>query len=223
MPSDRYSDKGDSYFSNAREDILRIIPGGINRLLDVGCGNGETAARAKVLLDLVETVGIELHEPSGLVARDRLDSVLIGDIEELALEFPDGHFDCILCADVLEHTKDPSAVLRKLHRVLSDGGILIASIPNIRHIVPVLRIIFNRFEYEDSGILDRTHLRFFTMHTIRRMFQGTGFRIETVNSNRSVSWKFHLLNILSFGLLRPFSVYQYIVAVRKEPPDGGLA
>jgi len=144
---------------------------------------------------------------------------LVGDVEVLDLEFPREYFDCVICADVLEHTKDPWAVLRKLQFYLEKNGILIASIPNIRHLVPILKIVFDRFEYEQSGILDQTHLRFFTLHTIKKMMSETGFCVERIESNRSRSWKFLLMNAVSFGLLRRFSIYQFIVVARKKQED----
>jgi 2-polyprenyl-3-methyl-5-hydroxy-6-metoxy-1,4-benzoquinol methylase len=142
--------------------------------------------------------------------------VITGDIEDLNLDFPEGYFDCILCADVLEHTKNPWEVLRKLYGYLDDEGILIASIPNIRHIVPILKILFDRFEYEESGILDKTHLRFFTLHTMKQMFEENGYRITRIESNRSSSWKFWLLNLFSIGLMRQLSIYQYVIVAQKK-------
>ncbi len=211
-----YAEKGESYYSDVRLDILDLIPKSTKHLLDIGCGTGATGVAAKRHLDLQEVVGIELHEPAALVARTKLDRVIVGDIEELELDFPEHHFDCIVCADILEHTKDPWQVLRRLRPFLRDEGVVVASVPNIRHIVPMLKILFDRLEYGESNILDKTHLRFFTLHTIRRMFQETGYQIQHVTSNRSISWKFTLLNIFSLGLLRQFSIYQYIIVAKRR-------
>ncbi|MBI1807850.1 MAG: class I SAM-dependent methyltransferase [Ignavibacteria bacterium] len=211
-----YKEKNVAYFSGTRPEIISLVPRGIKKLLDVGCGNGDLAYVAKTSLAIQEVVGVELYKPAAEVARTKLDRVIEGNIEELALHFPDGHFDCIVCADVLEHTKDPWLVLRKLRRCLNDEGVLIASIPNLRHIDPILMILFDRFEYEESGILDKTHLRFFSLRTMRKMFDETGYKILTEWTNRSRSWKFKLLNLFSLGLMRPFSVYQYIFVVNKK-------
>ena len=209
--------KADPYYGVLRNDILDLVPRTSRKLLDVGCAEGETGAAAKLRCGPgAEVVGIEAHEPAAQIARNRLDRVLMGDVELLTLDVPDRYFDCILCSDVLEHTKNPWAVLESLRRVLSDDGVLIASLPNLRHIVPILKIVADRFEYEPSGILDRTHLRFFTQHTMRKLLADSGFRIKRVSANRSKSWKFTLLNILSLGLLRPFSVYQYVFVCTKK-------
>jgi len=188
-----YAEKEDSYYSLVRFDILDLIPKMVKHLLDVGCGSGDLGIAAKQQLGVQEVVGIEFYEPAALVAQTKLDRVILEDIEQLTLDLPKGHFDCIVCADVLEHTKDPWQVLRNLRHFLRDDGVFIASLPNIRHIVPILKIIFDRFEYEESGILDKTHLRFFTLHTIRQLFNETGYQIQHVRTNRSISWKFNLL------------------------------
>jgi 2-polyprenyl-3-methyl-5-hydroxy-6-metoxy-1,4-benzoquinol methylase len=210
-----YEEKNKSYYGLVRHDVLRLVPHGTKRLLDVGCGSGDTGFAAKQLLSVQEVIGIEFYEPAAEVARRKLDQVVVGDVEQIALNFPEGYFDCILCADVLEHTKNPWEVLRTLYHFLQNDGVLIASIPNIRHIVPLLKIIADRFEYEESGILDRTHLRFFTLHTIKNMFHQTGYRITQMEANRSRSWKFTLLDLFFLGILRPFSIYQYVVVAKK--------
>jgi ubiquinone/menaquinone biosynthesis C-methylase UbiE len=212
-----YAEKDSTYYASVRQDVVDLIPETSKRLLDVGCASGDTGAAAKRRLGpQCEVVGIEFYEPAALAARNRLDRVIIGDIEQLTLDFPDNYFDCVLCADVLEHTKNPWDVLNTLRRFLANDGVLIASLPNLRHVVPILKIIFTRFEYDESGILDKTHLRFFTLHTIRQMFHQTGYEIERITANRSVSWKFTLLNLFSFGLMRQFSIYQYVLLARKK-------
>jgi SAM-dependent methyltransferase len=221
--SSLYGTKDSSYFSLVRHDVVDLVPTGTRSLLDVGCGAGDTALYAKRRLDIQEVVGIEYFQSAAKIAETRLDRVVAGDIDELSLDFPRDHFDCILCSDVLEHTKDPWHVLEYLGAFLQNDGVLIASIPNIRHIVPILKILFDRFDYEKSGILDRTHLHFFTLYTIRKMFARAGYEIEQIKTNRSVSWKFTLLNILSFGLMRPFSICQYILVARKKRASEDMA
>lgn len=210
-----YLKKDDGYFEFARSELIPLVPSSTKRLLDVGCGGGITAAKLKQVYGIDEVVGIEFMPRAARRAMERLDRVIIADLETIQLDFPEGYFDCILCADVLEHLKQPGELLMKLRRHLNNEGVLVASIPNIRHIVIILKIIFDRWEYEPAGILDEGHLRFFTFHTIQKMFRETGFEIVKVADNRSISWKFKLLNFCSFGLLKPFSIYQYLVVAKK--------
>lgn len=210
-----YDEKKPLYYGYTRYDLLPFIPQNVRRLLDVGCGNGDTGVAAKQLRSIGEVIGIELYEPAGKIAQTKLDRVFIGDIETLTLDFPKGYFDCILCADVIEHTKDPWGVLKKLHALLDDNGVLVASMPNIRHVRPLFKIIFDRFEYEESGLLDKTHLHLFTLHTIRKMFSETGYRIERIETTNS-GRKSDLLNICTLGLLRKFLIYQFYLVVKKQ-------
>ena len=211
-----YSEKSKDYYEQARDDIISLIPEHAKRILDIGCGTGTTGAKLKEFIANREIFGIEYLPDAAEIAKQRLDRVVVGDIENIVLEFPEGYFDCIRCADVLEHCQDPWSVLHKLRSLLSQTGVLVASIPNIRHITVILKIIFDRWEYEASGILDKTHLRFFTLHTMKKMFQAAGFEILKKDENRSRSWKFRLLNLISLGLLKPLFVYQYLFVVRKK-------
>jgi 2-polyprenyl-3-methyl-5-hydroxy-6-metoxy-1,4-benzoquinol methylase len=211
-----YSENENSYYDLPREEILNLIPSTTKHLLDVGCGSGTLAAAAKAKYKIDEVVGIEKHEGASKKAALKIDKLICGDIEKVALEFSEKHFNCIICADILEHLVNPESILDKLKTILSDDGVLITSIPNIRHIVPLLKIIFNKFEYESSGILDKTHLRFFTLHTMKKMFDETGFVIQRMECNRSISLKFRVANILTLGLFKPFTVYQYIFVLKKK-------
>ncbi|GIV55221.1 MAG: hypothetical protein KatS3mg039_1739 [Candidatus Kapaibacterium sp.] len=203
-----------AYYDLVRTDVVRHVPPTARRLLDIGCGAGLTARYAKDTLGLEEVVGIEFVPEIAEQAAARLDRVFCGDVETMALDFPAGYFDCILCADVLEHLRDPWALLRRLRPLLSSTGVLVASIPNLRHARVLAKILLDRFEYEPSGILDRTHLRFFTQHTIEQLFRSSGYTADFVSANRSRSWKFFLLNLTTLGLARPFSIVQYLVVAR---------
>jgi 2-polyprenyl-3-methyl-5-hydroxy-6-metoxy-1,4-benzoquinol methylase len=216
MADPLYGEKREFYYGVTRHDLIPLIPDGTKRMLDVGCSNGDTGAAAKKAKGIHEIVGIELFPQAAQAARQKLDRVLEGDIESLDLEFPEGYFDCILCADVLEHTRNPWAVLDKLRPLLHPDGVLIASIPNIRHFKPLVTIIADRFEYEEWGLLDKTHLRFFTLHTIRKMFEGCRFRIVKIERNYSITWIYKVVRVLSLGLLSPFTVFQFFVIVRRD-------
>jgi len=164
------------YYGNVREEIAQFVPTSAQRLLDVGCGTGELGAALK-RRGLKEAYGVEAFERAGQLAAEKLDGVLIGDVEAVELPYEDGFFDCIIFADVLEHLVEPEAVLRKAARVLGDHGVVIMSIPNVRFCGVLAMLGEGRWEYADAGILDRSHLRFFTAEDMRRMVEAAGFEV----------------------------------------------
>lgn len=211
-----YKNKGKEYYSYVRYDVLKMIPDGVKIILDVGCGEGYTSAEAKKTLKASVVVGVEPFLPAANIALKNLDRVLTSDIEVLDLDYPEGYFDCIICADVLEHTRDPWTVLKKLFYYLGDDGFIIASIPNIQNYLVIKKLLTSKFDYEDSGILDKTHLRFFTLNTIKKMFDETGYEILKIDYNLNSGWKLNLLNKITLGRLTPFSVFQYLILAKKR-------
>ncbi|MBE0569819.1 MAG: glycosyltransferase [Deltaproteobacteria bacterium] len=173
---------GRSYFRQERREVEAMIPRGASRVLDVGCGEG---ALGRALLDkgAREVVGIEADPATAEAARKHLTRVFRGDMESLDLPFEEGHFDCIVLADVLEHLRDPLSVLKKISRYLSDGGTLVASIPNVRFRYVLQQLAEGRWEYRDSGILDRAHLRFFTRKEMELLLREAGFEPDGISEN----------------------------------------
>jgi 2-polyprenyl-3-methyl-5-hydroxy-6-metoxy-1,4-benzoquinol methylase len=165
-----------SYFEFARPEVLALVPESARRILDIGCGAGRLGEALKAR-QRAEVVGIECFEPAALAARRRLDQVLIGNVEQMELQFTPGSFDAIVCADVLEHLRQPESLLRQALRWLTPDGRLVASIPNVRHHSVVRSLLDGNWTYEPAGLLDRTHLRFFTRHDIEQLFQGAGLKL----------------------------------------------
>ena len=124
---------------------------------------------------LANVSGIELDPNAGAALRERLDQVWAGDVEQLDLEIPPGSFDAIVCADILEHPRDPGRLLRQAREWLTSEGHLIASSPNVRHHSVVRSLLQGNWTYESAGLLDRTHLRFFTRREIEKLFHRAGF------------------------------------------------
>ena len=166
------------YYENARPELLSLFTREPRRLLDVGCGAGAASAEAKRRWPSVTTIGIEVVDQAAGQAKAILDRVVVGSAE--ALDFSGqgiADIDAVLLGDVLEHMVDPWTFLRKLRGVLTPDATIAASIPNVANIWLIEELAAGRFVYEDEGLLDATHLRFFTRTTIERMFLDNGYRI----------------------------------------------
>jgi 2-polyprenyl-3-methyl-5-hydroxy-6-metoxy-1,4-benzoquinol methylase len=188
------------YYKNCRYEMAAYIPPTTKRVLDVGCGAGSFG---KVLKEsgVQEVWGIEYSKDAASIASKKLDKVIQGDIIDALSELPDGYFDVIVFNDVLEHLVDPYTVLSSLKKVLNKQGMVVASIPNVRHISVLKDLLWRKeWEYRDSGVLDRTHLRFFTRKSIVRMFTDAGYVCQKIEGiNREYTPAFFLLNLLLLG------------------------
>ncbi len=165
------------------EGLLDLITAPPGLVLDVGCFCGAVGHRLKARYPGVRVVGVEPLEQAANEARLVLDEVLAGKLEDVDLASAgvvDGSADVIVLADVLEHMYDPWRALQNLRELLRPGGIVLASIPNIRNWVVLEQLIQGDFEYAEAGILDITHLRFFTLNGVRRLFGETGYRVDQI-------------------------------------------
>lgn len=198
-----------------REDLIKLIPEGAKKILDVGCGVGKTGQLLKEE-GFEDVFAIELDPIAAARARPYYKEVILGDVEKEILHFSRGYFDCILYGDVLEHLVDPWKILRSHREILKDDGTIICSIPNIRY-YKVLRplVLDGRWEYVDLGIMDRTHLRFFTLKTIEDMFRETGFEIKKVIKKKRCSKTMKMINRLFFDRFIDFLVIQYRIVGAK--------
>jgi SAM-dependent methyltransferase len=170
-------EKGADYYASDRSDFLDWVGGKFGRVLDVGCGAGANASWYRDH-GAREIVGVELHPTSAAQAETVLDRVVCEPIET-AIPKLEGSFDLIICADVLEHLVDPWSVVHDLGAVASASTVLAVSLPNIRFLPALLRIAIGRgFEYEESGIFDATHLRFFTRRDADLMLRRGGWLPE---------------------------------------------
>lgn len=204
------------YRRQSRPEMQAFVPAVAKRIIDIGCGVGFFAAEIKER-NGAEAWGVELDMAAAAEAATRLDRVMQGRVEDCIERLPDDYFDVIVCNDVLEHLVDPSVVLVALKAKLSSGGMLLASLPNIRYF-PALKTILldGDFPYQDQGIFDRTHLRFFTRLSMRRLFEEAGYvvdRQEGINaiSKRSGQRSFRRWNRVLLGRLEDCRYLQYAV------------
>lgn len=207
-------DRADAYFGRSRPEMLKFVPVDARKILDVGCGAGAFAAQ--LLRDGSEVWGIELDPAMASVARTRLSRVLQGSIEAALPSLPAHHFDCIVFNDVLEHLVDPFQVLRDMRPLLAPGGRVVASIPNVRYFYNVRELLLERqWRYRGYGILDRTHLRFFTALSMVDLFQQSGYEMLAQEGiNAFDSWKFRLLERLTRGHVSDMRYEQFACVAR---------
>ncbi|WP_425484697.1 class I SAM-dependent methyltransferase [Kroppenstedtia pulmonis] len=173
-----YERKPKGYFAGSNPHILKKIRITASTVLEVGCAQGNLGAAIRARG--AEVSGIELFPAAAEKAKDKLNHVLCGDIEALSLPYEKNYFDYIVFGDVLEHLKDPWAVLRKVKPFLKSNGVILACIPNVGHISILMGLLQGNWTYTKSGLLDQTHFRFFTLKEIFRLFQSQGYEIEEV-------------------------------------------
>jgi 2-polyprenyl-3-methyl-5-hydroxy-6-metoxy-1,4-benzoquinol methylase len=186
---DQYAAKDESYYTGARSDYIAALATGPNAaILEIGCGDGATGALALREGKCGSYVGIEMFEPMARRAREALTQVHIGNVETMELPYPPGHFDALIMSEVLEHLVDPEAVVKRLVALLKPGAAVFASSPNIANWRIVRNLLLGRFDPTESGIMDRTHLRWFTPRSFRRMFEKAGIEVihlEALGAPRS--------------------------------------
>ena len=218
MTGSGYQAKSAAYFGNVRHDIEALLPAHAAHVLDVGCGSGATLAWLKAAGRAGTTVGIELAPAAAAQAQGRVDRLHVGDAELLVdHELPAASFDLVLCLDVLEHLVDPWRLVAALPRVMKPGALLVASVPNVRHLQVVLPLLLRgRWAYADDGLLDRTHLRFFTRESALQLLSPPGLKVQRWQ-RRVHPWPSRTgwLNLLTLGLLRDLLAMNYLIAARR--------
>jgi len=173
MSAPRYTLKADPFSSHSV--ILEwLAEGQGRRLLDVGAADGllsrHLAARGW------KVTGIEADPAMAAAGAAHCERMLVADLNR-GVPLLDGLFDTIVCGDVLEHLADPTGVLRVLVRALAPGGEVVVSVPNVAHLWVRLSLLAGRFDYAERGILDRTHLRFFTERSLRALLAEAGLTV----------------------------------------------
>jgi 2-polyprenyl-3-methyl-5-hydroxy-6-metoxy-1,4-benzoquinol methylase len=211
------------YFDTLRDEIEPLVPASPAVVMDIGCGKGVTSHWLKQIRPNVTTVGVEIDKSVAAIAASVVDTVLVVDIDKgmEPLASYEGRVDLLLLLDVLEHLHDPWARLMEFKSLLAPSGVVIASIPNVRNI-KVLGPLLVKGEwcYQNSGILDRTHLRFFTRRTVIELFAGAGYEIQAIAATgplqpsriKSLSGRIAFVaNKMLAGSLEGFVAHQYVV------------
>ncbi|MCR5526823.1 MAG: methyltransferase domain-containing protein [Lachnospiraceae bacterium] len=207
------------YYSSSRDELISFIkhaPQQKINVLEVGCGLGSTLNTIAYKFPNTDIHGIEIVKNVAQYASVFCD-IKCDDIETMKLDYPENYFDYIIFGDVLEHLRDPIAVLKKIRPYLKKGGYVLTSIPNIMNISIIFSLLSGKWEYSDSGILDRTHLRFFTLDTIKTMFSKADYTICNVGKNTNIEvdkfpkWFTDMLKDNNFAPAELFSIIQYLI------------
>lgn len=171
--SERYRETVDPTATNsAHAAAIRMVGHG-RRVLEVGCSVGHVTEH--LVANGNEVVGIEIDPDAAAEARTHASAVLVADIDHTPIdEVVDGPFDVVVFGDVLEHLRDPSDALDAACRVLADDGHIVVSVPNVAHADLRLMLLEGRWEYQEHGLLDDTHLRFFTREGLRALLARSG-------------------------------------------------
>lgn len=206
------------YFNHVRSEIRPLLPATAHRILGVGCGSGATLAWLKTLYPGAFTIGLERNPALLSVLRKNVDEPHIVDLNQSIPEV--GEPDLILLLDVLEHLVHPEELLAKIADVMVDDATVIISVPNIAHLWVAARLFFlGRFDYQDAGILDRTHLRFYYRNSVFGLLESAGLKALSLVRNgledRGARRSSRLLHRLTFGLLRERLTEQYVVSAKK--------
>jgi len=168
------------YHNILRPEILSLIPKTATAILDLGCGSGELGkalrARQKCIVD-----GIELNKAAADIARQNLNVVYQDNLNRFDPKFLKTKYDVIVFGDILEHLVFPWSVLKNFSSVLRDNGVVVASVPNVAHPWIAHQLLKGLFRYQTAGILDITHLRFFTKTTICQLFYRAGLKIKSID------------------------------------------
>ena len=173
-----------AYYEGCNRELLAAVPVEALRFLDLGCGAGRLGEALKLDRPDRIVVGIEREQEIASLASSLLDRVLALDLEKDAIPDDLGDFDCILFGDVLEHQVEPLSVLARTVPRLAQGGCVLCSIPNAQHHSVVEALLTGEFQYQQAGLLDATHLRFFTLSTAFKLFLDAGLEPDLVGTIR---------------------------------------
>jgi len=217
-----------NYYRNINHELLEICPPA-KSVIEYGCGEGRFLEAYKSKNPKARVVGFELFSAAAEIAKTRVDEVVVGNAEELDLNdtsISDTDFDLIIYGDVLEHFVDPWKAIKRHTQLLKPGGYICACIPNVSHWSMIFELVNGTFEYKDSGLMDRTHLRFFTKSSIEKMMQDVGLEIEilaprnfqtknTENALKTLAKLFGKpMDKIASRRLEDWSTFQYLVRAR---------
>jgi 2-polyprenyl-3-methyl-5-hydroxy-6-metoxy-1,4-benzoquinol methylase len=218
MDIHNYKIKPQTYFTGTRNDVLQFLKKGDLKVLEIGCGSGATLSMLKSLGYATLVHGVELVDDIANLSDKSIDRMYVGDISNDMSFLTNDFYDVILCLDVLEHLSDPNQVVLDLSQKLKSDGSFIVSVPNIRNIKILFNLIFlGRFRYEKYGLMDKTHLKWFTRSSAIELLKNDYLQfIKCKITNMTLLSKSGILNLITLGLFKNFLATQYLVVAKKN-------
>lgn len=219
-----------TYYQFKRKEVTPLLPKQYSKVLEIGCGEGDFHEH---LDQECEYWGVEPFEAAAKIASKKLYKVLIGTYQEVLKQLPKDYFDLVICNDVIEHMVDHNEFLQSIKKNLKKEAYLVGSIPNVRYIDNLVEILIKKdWEYKNAGILDYTHLRFFTEKSLKRTIKENGFVIKQFQGINPLLWekprsikgdlKMCLYHFAIFVFGQDLKYLQFGICIRYEEPSKSL-
>jgi len=200
------------YYINTRHEMLEYLPEKPIKTIEFGCGNGNFSALIKKKY-YTESWGVDINEKAAEFAETKLDKIIIGDAMEVINKLPENYFDSLICNDFLEHLPYPDLFLQRIRKTLTRDAFITCSLPNVRswgHFINYF--FFKDWKYIDEGVLDKTHLRFFTLKSLKRFFNELNIEIEIIKGITPTNTVlFNITNLLSLGFISDMRYLQFAI------------
>ena len=195
-----YESKPQQYFAGARVEFVEALPNLPDAsILEIGCGSGGTGRLAIARGKCARYCGVELDERAAIEATKHLHQVVHGNVEAIELPWPHSFFDGLILSEVLEHLVDPWSTLRRLKSLLKPSSIVLAGFPKVAHHRVIRMLMRGEWTLAESGVMDYTHLRWFTPKTYRRLFEDTGYEVLAIEGIGLDGPKTRIASKLLFG------------------------
>ncbi len=214
------------YFSSSRPDMEFLLPSRYTRVLEIGCGNG---GFSRYLDKRAELWGVEPNKEAADQAQNNGYKMLAGEFNSVFDRLPSNYFDLVICNDVIEHMVDHDYFLSRIKMKMTSDGVIMGSVPNMRNYRALVELLVRKdWPYMDEGVLDRTHLRWFTEKSFKRALLQHGYEIEIYRGIGSLLGNYKsltsiaksivvvLIILSTFGYYRDIRYLQFAFRVKKK-------